>query len=56
MLRNKWSKKRGPGTLRSPTHARREGGEGKVFPRPATFGGPRQRSEILKRVFQMASF
>jgi len=29
---------------------------GGVFPGPATFGGPRQRSKILKRVFQMASF
>ena len=37
--------------------ARREGGKGrKVFPGPATFGGPRRRSKILKIVFQMASF
>ena len=30
-------------------------GEG-VFPGPATFGGPRRRSQILKMVFQVASF
>ena len=36
--------------------ARREGEKGKVFPGPATFGGPHHRSKILKRVFQMASF
>ena len=29
---------------------------GKVFPGPATFGGPGRRSKILKMVFQMASF
>jgi len=32
------------------------GGEGEVFPGPATFVGPHHRSKILKRVFQMASF
>jgi len=31
------------------TQARREGAEGEnVFPGPATFGGPRRRSNILK--------
>ena len=36
--------------------AHRDGeGGGKVFPGPATFGAPRHRSKILKRVFQMAS-
>jgi len=37
--------------------ARREGGKGgKVFPGPATFGGPCRRSKILKVILQMASF
>jgi len=37
--------------------ARREGGGGgKVLPGPATFGGPRRRSKILKMVFQVAFF
>jgi len=33
-----------------------ERGRRKVFPGPATFGGPRRRSKILKTVFQVASF
>ena len=32
------------------------GEKGEVFPGPATFGGPRHCSKILKTVFQMASF
>ena len=35
------------------THAGQEGGS---FPIPTMFEGPRHRSQILKRVFQMASF
>ena len=34
----------------------RGGKGGKDFPGPATFGGPRRRSKILKMVFQVASF
>ena len=34
----------------------RGGKGGKVFLGPATFGGPRRRSKILKMVFQIASF
>jgi len=39
-----------------PGSSRRGRERGKVFPGPETFGGPRHRSKILKRVFQMASF
>ena len=39
------------------TQARREGGgRRESFPGPATFGGPRRRSKILKMVCQVASF
>ena len=44
-------------TTALPSHRPVERGEGgKVFPGPATFGGPHQRSEILKSVFQMSFF
>ena len=41
-------------TFTRPVERGGEGGE--VFPGPATFGGPRRRSKMLKIVFQMASF
>jgi len=42
------------GVMFRPVERGREGR--KVFPGPTTFAGPRRRSKILKRVFQMASF
>ena len=43
--------------LNATGQARWEGEkEGKLFSGPTTFWGPRHRSKILQRVFQMASF